>query len=80
LLSHGISFPDLDYQEISAACVGLTQMLLVPGLNTVSEEDHLFLWAWVAAVLVSPRSGCFDKSEMEIKDLCAACMRAALVG
>ncbi|NOX75476.1 MAG: hypothetical protein GXP17_02435, partial [Gammaproteobacteria bacterium] len=45
LLRNGIQFHDLDFEQLVAAIDGLTKVLLLPGLNTVVDQDHFGLWS-----------------------------------
>lgn len=77
---NGISFHALSYDEIQAACTGLSKVLLFKGLNTVIDLDHQLFWAWAGEVLLSPRSSFFANEEIEIRQLFETCIRAALAG
>lgn len=78
LRNNGIQPHDLTFDEVRAACVGLTSVLLLPGLNTVVDQDHEWFWAWAAEVLLSQEAGLFDESEGEIRKLVETTIRAAL--
>jgi|GEM_PF-876025 len=77
---NGISFHELSYPEIQAACTGLSRVLLFKGLNTVIDLDHKLFWAWAGEVLLSPRSVYFEKTETELRQLFDTCVRATLAG
>jgi len=80
LRNNGIQAHDLDYAELRATCIGLTKVLLHPGLNTVIDWDHQALWAWCAEVLAGSRAQFFSANERELKDLLGIACRAALAG
>jgi len=54
LLNNGISFESLNHDSLSAAIVGLTKVLLLPGLNTCIDTDHYALWSWCGELLLGP--------------------------
>ncbi len=78
LSKNGIVFHELTHEELQAACVGLTRVLLRPGLNTVVDDDHLLLWSWLAQLLVSP-PGAGAGDDREVRELLSVCVRAALL-
>jgi len=77
---NGITFHELNYSEIQAACTGLSRVLLFKGLNTVIDLDHRLFWAWAGEMLLSPRSTFFSNTESELRQLFETCIRAALAG
>jgi hypothetical protein len=85
LRNNGIHFHELSYPELRAACLGLTQVLLRPGLNTVIDPDHQWFWAWCGELFAGPfethfreEGTYFSEEEREIKDLFGLACRAAL--
>lgn len=69
---------ELDYDGVRAALVGLTEILLLPGLNTVVDLDHQLLWSWCGELLLGSRSGI--TLDREIRGLAEIAVRAALAG
>ena len=78
LLRNGISFHDLTYEELRAACLGLGRVLLLRGLNTVIDFDHLFFWSWCAEILLSRESPAFTPAQRELAELYGTSTRTAL--
>jgi hypothetical protein len=79
LLANGIVFHDLDHDELRAACLGLSTVLLVPGrMSTYIDSDHVCFWAWCGEILCILPSPCFSEDERDLQDLLALCIRAAL--
>lgn len=54
LLENGINFPTLQYDALMAAIIGLTEVLLRPGLCAVIDSDHFALWGWCGELLLGP--------------------------
>lgn len=77
---NGLAPHDFTYPELRAAALGLTRVLLLPGLNTVIDFDHQALWAWCAELLVGSRGTFFSASEHELKGLMGLACRASLAG
>ena len=77
LHNNGIRFHDLGYSELTEALVGLTEVLLLPGLNTVVDLDHTLLWAWCGELLLGPGAPLADV-DPEIRQLAETTVRAAL--
>jgi hypothetical protein len=80
LLRNGIAFHALSLPELRSACIGLTTVLLRPGLSTVIDWDHMWLWSWCGEVMCGGRSTYFTNDERELKTLLSLCCRAALAG
>jgi hypothetical protein len=80
LLANDIQFHELSFDELQAACIGLTKVMLFKGMNTVISFDHQFLWSWVAQVLLDREIGYFKDEENDIKKLFSTCIRASLAG
>lgn len=80
LRSNGLEPHDFTYSEVRAACIGLTRLLLLPGLNTIIDFDHQLLWAWCAEVLVGSHGQFFDANEHDLKSLLGLACRASLAG
>ncbi len=51
LFNNGVQFHDLEYESLIASISGLTKVLLLPGLNTVVDQDHFGLWSWCFPVV-----------------------------
>lgn len=77
LRNNGIVFPELNFNEIRAACIGLTNVLIHNGLNTIIDRDHYLLWAWLAELIMQDRTY-FPYEEHEIKELFDCTFRIAL--
>ncbi|GAA1033326.1 hypothetical protein GCM10009557_34720 [Virgisporangium ochraceum] len=80
LMSNGIYFHELTFDELRVAILGLTKTLLLPGMNTVVVNDHYFLWAWCAELLAGAGTNYFSHTEFELKQLSIVCNRSALSG
>ena len=82
LLENGTDFPSLKYDELMAAIIGLSKVLLRPGLNAVIDFDHYALWAWCGELLLGPMAQIkiHNQNTMphEINELYQATIRAAL--
>jgi hypothetical protein len=80
LRNNGIQFHELRYSELRAACLGLTKVLLHPGLNTVVDLDHKLFWSWCGELFAGSKSSYFGDDEREIKELFGLACRASLAG
>jgi hypothetical protein len=80
LLANGVQFHELGHEALCAALIGLSKVLLRPGLNTVVVQDHFALWSWCGELLLSPRSQLFTTAQREIKSLYEVSIHAALAG
>jgi hypothetical protein len=80
LLNNDLVFHEFTHDELRAACIGLSTVLLRPGLNTVIDQDHFWFWSWCGELLAGPRSTYFSDDERELKDLLGLAVRAALAG
>lgn len=80
LLENGVAFHQLDYDDLRAAIVGLTETLLLPGLNTVIDRDHQFLWSWLAEVLLGRDGPLSLGTDRELSSLANVALRSALAG
>jgi hypothetical protein len=78
LLNNGIAFDELPYEEIRAACLGLTRVLLLPGRNTIIDQDHRFFWSWSGEVLAGARPAFVSDDEPELLGLMKLLFHAAL--
>lgn len=78
LLENGIQFHELDFDALRAAVIGLSKVLLLPGLNTVVADDHLGLWSWCGEVLLPPEAQIFPEEQWEIRSLFEVAVHAAL--
>lgn len=78
LLANNIVFHELDYDAHCAALVGTSKVLLRPGLNTIIDQDHFWLWSWCGELLLSPRAQFFSQDQHEIKSLLGTSIHAAL--
>lgn len=78
LLNNGIHFHELEFKSLKAALLGLSKVLLLPGLNTVVDQDHFSLWSWCAELILHRDSNIFDDDEFELRKLFETCVRASL--
>jgi len=78
LLRNNIQFHDLDFEQLVAAISGLTKVLLLPGLNTIVDQDHFGLWSWCSEVVLFRETNFFEHNEHEIRKLFETCSRASL--
>lgn len=78
LLANGVEFHELSHEALCAALIGLSKILLRPGLNTVVDQDHFALWSWCGELLLSPRFQLFPTAQHEFKSLYEASIHAAL--
>jgi len=78
LLANGVVFPELDFECLCAAVTGTTRVLLLPGLNTIIDDDHFSLWAWCAELLLPPRAQLFAANQREIRNLFGLTVHTAL--
>ncbi|MDU0113496.1 hypothetical protein RT723_10900 [Psychrosphaera aquimarina] len=80
LLANGLQFHEVGFEELVAAINGLSKVLLLPGMNTVINQDHYGLWSWCGEVIFSYHSEYFSLEEREIRSLFETCIRASLCG
>ena len=82
LLANSVSFHDLDYDAMRSACIGLSAVLLLPGLNTVVDHDHSAFWSWCAELLCGSRATYFGQAiaDYPLRTLMELTFRASLVG
>ncbi|WP_061936681.1 hypothetical protein [Collimonas pratensis] len=78
LLANGVLFHELDHESLCAALIGLSKVLLRPGLNTIIVQDHFGLWSWCGELLLGSRAQLFPHDQYEIKSLYETCLHAAL--
>jgi hypothetical protein len=78
LLANGVQFHELDHETMCAASIGLSKVLLRPGLNTIIDKDHHCLWSWCGELLLSPRAQFFPRDQYQIKSLFETTLHAAL--
>jgi hypothetical protein len=78
LVANGVVFHELNHDALCAAVVGLSKVLLRPGLNTVVDQDHFGLWSWCGELLLSPRASLFPMDQHEIKSLYETALHASL--
>lgn len=78
LLANGMVFHELTHDAVCAALVGLSKVLLRPGMNTVVDQDHYGIWSWCAELLLSPQANVFPHQQYEIKSLFEANLHGAL--
>lgn len=79
LLRNGVQFHELGFDQLVAAIDGLTKVLLLPGLNTIIDQDHFGLWSWCAEVILNREIDFFSNDEQELKKLFETCIRSSLV-
>jgi len=78
LLANGVVFHELSHEQLCAALIGLTRVVLRPGLNTIVNEDHFALWSWCGELLLSPVSQIFPVTQFEIRSLYETVIHSAL--
>lgn len=78
LLANGVVFHELDFDALCTALLGLSKVLLRPGLNTIVDHDHFGAWSWCGELLLSPRANLFSTEQHEIKSLFETTIHAAL--
>ena len=78
LHANGVRFHDLSYQELREAAVGLCDILLLPGLNTIIDRDHELLWSWCGEVLLGRDAPLASTADSEIRELATTTLRASL--
>ncbi|MCA8864779.1 MULTISPECIES: hypothetical protein [unclassified Halomonas] len=78
LLRNGVQFHELCYFQLITSVEGLTKVLLLPGLNTVVDQDHYGLWSWSAEVVLSREIGYFENEERDLRKLFETVIRSAL--
>ncbi|WP_321789801.1 hypothetical protein [Paraburkholderia sp. J94] len=77
---NGVSFHEIEFDALCAAIVGLTKIVLLPGLNTVVDADHRLLWSWCAEVLLCRQADVFPAEQREIRQLLATAIHCGLAG
>jgi hypothetical protein len=78
LLANGVVFHELDHESLCAALIGLSKVLLRPGLNTIIDQDHFGLWSWCGELILGPHAQLFPHNQHEIKFLYETSLHAAL--
>jgi len=78
LLANGIVFHELGFDALCAALLGLSKVLLRPGLNTIVDHDHFGAWSWCGELLLGPSTNLFSIEQQEIKSLFETTIHAAL--
>lgn len=53
LIANGIRFHELEFDELEAACVGLTETMVSRGLGGFICADHHHFWRWCAQLLLT---------------------------
>jgi hypothetical protein len=59
----GYDIRTFSYEELRAACVGLTYTLLYKGMNMIIGEDHRLLWDTIGKYLLEPPSLYFGETD-----------------
>lgn len=80
LKNNGILFHELNYEEIQASCIGLSNVLIYKGMNTIIDYDHKYFWSWVGEVFLSREIQYFNKEEYEIEQLFKTLIRLCNAG
>jgi hypothetical protein len=78
LMKNGISFHELQYDELRTAYVELTKILLLPGMSTIIDQDHTWIWSWSAEVLLGHKGPFSLSVNRDMNTLCALVTHAAL--
>ncbi|MBB5457696.1 hypothetical protein [Paraburkholderia sp. Cpub6] len=79
LHKNGVNFHEIEFDALCAAIVGLTKVVLLPGLTTVVDADHQLLWSWCAEVLLCRRADVFQPEQSELRELLSTAIHCALV-
>jgi len=75
---NGVQFHELTFAELRDAIVGLTINLLLPGMNTVIDLDHVLMWSWCGELLLGGGGPLSTHIEPEVSRLAAVTVRASL--
>jgi len=78
LLANGVVFHELSHEQLCAAIIGLSKVLLRPGLNTIVDQDHFALWSWCGELILRPSSQMFPVAQWGIQSLYQTAIHAAL--
>lgn len=78
LHANGVRFHELSYNELREAAVGLTEGLLLPGLNTVIDLDHMLFWSWCGELLLGQGGPLSAGVDPQIRQLAESAVRTAL--
>ncbi len=78
LLANGVQFHDLSYDALCASLIGLSKVLLLPGLNTVVVQDHYGLWSWCGELILGANAQQFPNEQRDIRSLYEVSIHAAL--
>src|SRR5687768_9595518 len=78
LRANGVVFHELNHEALCAALLGLSKVLLRPGLNMIAHEDHCYVWSWCGELLLGLRAELFPREQGEIKSLYETALHAAL--
>lgn len=77
LRNNGIFFPEINFDEIRAACIGLSRMLLHKGIK-ILDYDYFLFWAWSAELMMKIEKGYFADEDFAVKELFMSTSRVAL--
>ncbi|NWA67389.1 hypothetical protein [Pseudomonas reactans] len=80
LLKNGVVFHELDHETLCRTLISLSKVLLRPGFNSITSNDHMFAWSWCGQLLVTSPSSIFADEQREIQSLYQASIHAALAG
>lgn len=75
---NGVVFHELSHEQLCATILGLSKVLLRPGMNTIIDQDHFLLWSWCGELLLSREANLFSVAQTEIKSLFETAFHAAL--
>lgn len=78
LLANGMTFHELEYDDLRTAAVELTKLLLCPGVGAVISADHFSLWGWCADLLFDYYRTPSPYADKEIYELAKVTTDAAL--
>lgn len=78
LLRNGAKFHEFDFDCLCASLIGLSTVLLRPGLNTFIDHDHYALWSWCGELLSNSRQQLFPEQQYEIWNLYKTSIHASL--
>jgi hypothetical protein len=78
LIRNGVVIHELDHDQLCAAIVGLSRVLLRPGLGAYIDMDHFNLWAWGGQLLLGGMQLVFSIDEAYIQILFETVIHASL--
>lgn len=77
LRASGVSFPDLEFSALCTAIIGVSKTLQL-GPVTWGHDDHDWLFAWCAELILGPHTKFFSEEQHDTEVLFRAVANAAL--